>query len=54
MMALLARSGPAKPSTFILADGSTRKAIPIGIHLDMAGTSRSRPTLKAGSDASLA
>jgi hypothetical protein len=37
VMALLTRSGPAQPSTFTLADGSTRQAIPIGMHLNLAG-----------------
>lgn len=40
VMALLDRNGPAQPSTFILADGSTRLAIPIGMHLYMAGSTR--------------
>jgi hypothetical protein len=40
VMALLDRSGPAQPSTFTLADGSTRVAIPIGMHLHQAGPTR--------------
>lgn len=33
VMALLDRGGAAQPSTFILADGSIKRAIPIGMHL---------------------
>lgn len=40
VMALLTRSGPAQPSTFILADGTTTQAIPIGMHLNLAGPTR--------------
>jgi hypothetical protein len=40
VMALLNRSGHAQPSTFTLADGTTRLAIPIGMHLSLAGPTR--------------
>ena len=40
VMALLTRRGPARPSTFSLADGSSRQAIPIGMHLNLAGPTR--------------
>jgi hypothetical protein len=41
VMALLTRSGPARPSTFTLADGSIiKQAIPIGMHLNLAGLTR--------------
>jgi hypothetical protein len=38
VMALLSRSGHAQPSNFTFADGSTKLAIPIGMHL--AGPTR--------------
>jgi hypothetical protein len=37
VMALLSQSGPAKPLIFTLADGSTKKGIPIGLQLQMQG-----------------
>jgi hypothetical protein len=39
-MALIGRNGPAQPTTFTLADGSIRQAVPIGMHLQMAGQAR--------------
>jgi hypothetical protein len=40
VMALMNRSDPAQPSTFTFADGTTRQAIPVGMHLYLAGPKR--------------
>ncbi len=37
VMALLSQSGPAKPSIFTFADGTTKEGIPIGLQLQMQG-----------------
>src|SRR5438034_1018135 len=37
VMALLSQSGPARPSIFTFADGSTKEGVPIGLQLQMQG-----------------
>jgi hypothetical protein len=40
VMALLSGSGPARPSTFAFADGTSKRVIPVGMHLSMGGPTR--------------